>query len=344
MTVLKKYMGLLAALVLLAALFFAASASASASEVTVVAVQEMENLPVYWNPLEAETAEQEFIRDLTGGGMYRVDHNNKFVDSDLASMPEDVTAEYAGTYGVPESAVRGYAYRIMLNTGACWDDGTPITADDWLYSGQRMLEMESNQTLRILANAEAYRNGGTHPRMISLAEAGYGSVAAAMEAGIRDFYVDVETYWGLGDGWRSIRDITRLKDPAMTQGYSEMYVSAAWLYDRYLADERPYAYLQSEFVGIAGEGTPLTLEDVGLIKTGDYEIVLILEHPETESSLIMKLADFCLIREGRSYRSALGSASYGPYRVTEVTSTGIRLERNPNWWGVEGQHEQVLCR
>ena len=130
----------------------------------------------------------------------------------------------------------------------------------------------------------------------------------------------------------------------MTQGYGEMYVSAAWLYNRYLADERPYAYFQREFVGIAGEGAPVTLNDVGMLKTGDYELVLILEEPEGETSLKMKLAGFRLVRAGSTYRSAEGSASYGPYRVAEVTAEGIRLEKNPNWWGKSGQYDEILCR
>ena len=111
-----------------------------------------------------------------------------------------------------------------------------------------------------------------------------------------------------------------------------------------MADERPYAYDQSEFVGIAGEGTPLTLEDVGLLKTGDYEMVLILEHPETASSLAAKLTQFYLIREGCSYRTVANSASYGPYRVAEVLPECIRLEKNPNWWGEAGQYDEILCR
>ena len=340
MRALRKYFGLLAAVTLLVVMVLAASAA----DTNVVAVREMEGVPTSWSPLELKLEEQVFLQDLTGGGMFQVNHKDKFIKSDLASPPEDVTVEYAGTYGVPENAVRGYAYRIMLNTGACWDDGTPITADDWLYSVHKMLESGNESTL-ILANAASYRNGEPHdPEIISLADAGYKSVAAAQEAGITDFYVDVENYWGLGDGWRPITDITRLKDHAITQGYKEMYVSAAWLYDQYLADERPYAYFQSEFVGIAGEGIPLTLEDVGILKTGDYELVLILEEPEGETSLEMRLADFRLVREGCSYRSAEGSASYGPYRVKEVTSEGIRLEKNPNWWGESGQHEQILCR
>lgn len=341
MKALKKYIVLFAVVAVLAATVL----GASATDAKVAAVRGMDAMPTHWDPLESATSEQKFLRDLTGGGLYRLSSDGKDIYSSLASMPEDVTAEYAGTYGVPETSVRGYAYRITFNTGACWDDGTPITADDWIYSAQRILTLKSNETLQILANAEGFRNGGTHnPQMISLAEAGYGSVAAAQEAGISDFYVDVESYWGLGDGWRSIGDITRIKDYAMTQGCAEMYISAAWLYNRYLADERPYAYHQSEFVGIAGEGTPLNMEDVGLVKTGDYEMVLILEHPETASSLAAKLTEFCLFRQGCTYRTAAKSASYGPYRVAEVAPECIRLEKNPNWWGEAGQYDEILCR
>ena len=340
MRALKKNISLLVLAALLAAMVLAVSASES----TVVAVRELDTIPTGWNPMEEDSPEAAFIQELTGGGMYRIGYEDKSVKSDLASMPEDVTAEFAGRYGVPETAVRGYAYRIALNGSACWDDGTPITADDWILSGRKLLESD-DETMLMLANARAYRKGESHdPKIIPLKDAGYESLAAAQDAGITDFYVDVEHFWGLGEGWRSIHDITRLEDPAMTQGYGEMYISAAWLFDRYLADERPYAYFQGEFVGVAGEGTPLTIEDVGFLKTDDYELVLILEEPEGEKSLVTKLARFPLVREGYSYRSAAGSVSYGPYRVVEVTSTGIRLEKNPNWWGKDGQYEQILCR
>lgn len=339
MKALRKYIGLLVVALVLAAM----ALGASATDAKMVAVREMDSLPTYWNPLEAETEEQKFLRSLTGGGMFRV--KNRSVESELVTGYEDVTAEYAGSYGVPETAVRGYAFRITLSQDACWDDGTPITADDWIYSGHQMLNMEGSDTLLILANAAGYRNGeNRNNQIVPLAEAGYGSVAAAQEAGITQFFVDVEHYWGLGEGWRSVRDITRLEDPAMTRGCAEMYVSAAWLYDRYLADERPYAYFQGEFLGIAGEGTLLTLEDVGLLKTGDHELVLVLEEPDSATALAVRLADFCLIREGTSYRSAMGSASCGPYRIAEASAEAIRLEKNPNWWGEAGQYDEVLCR
>ena len=57
-----------------------------------------------------------------------------------------------------------------------------------------------------------------------------------------------------------------------------------------------------------------------------------------------KLEGFTLIRDKRSYKTAETGASYGPYRVAEVTLDGILLERNPAWWGEPGQYDQILCR
>lgn len=337
----KKYISLLAA----AALLTVTVLAVSASDAPLRAVREMEQRPASWSPLE-ETPEAAFLQELTGGGMYRLSGDGKEISSDLATDMQDVTAEYAGDdrYGVPENAVRGYAFRITLNENACWDDGQSITADHWINSAKKLLDA-GDQDLYFLANAEGYVTGATHqPQMIPLAEAGYGSVTAAQEAGITEFFVDVEHYWGLGEGWYPVQDITRLRDYAMTQGYSEMYVSPAWLYNRYLAEGQPYAYFQGEFVGIAGDGVALTWEDVGLVKTGDYELTLILEMPDTRSSLASKLRNVTLIRDNCRYNGAESGASYGPYRVEEVTEQGIVLEQNPAWWGEPGQYEQILCR
>ena len=343
MTALRKFMSLLVIVCLVAAMVPAASAA----DANVIAVWETESLPVCWNPLEALSEDEKLLQNLTGSGLYTVSNDGTMIHSQLAAMPEDVTAEYAGSYGVPQDAVRGYAYRIAFNDSACWDDGTAITADDWMATAYEILKDEDHQTLQILANAEGYRNGATHdPEVVSLAAAGYGSVTEAQEAGITQFYVDVENYWGLGDGWMPVDNTQRIRDFAMPKGYAEMYVSPALLYNRYLAPEKPYAYFQSEFLGIAGEaeGAVLTLEDVGLVKTGDYEMVMILQEPETATSLAAKLKDFVLVREGYNYRSVEKSASYGPYRIAEVTEENILLEQNPNWWGEAGQYEQILCR
>ena len=329
----KKYISLLAA----AALLTVTLITASASEQKVRAVREMDSLPTSWAPMEI-SAEAEFLQDLTGGGMGN--------SADLVTAVEDVTAEYAGNrlFGVPANAIRGYAYRITLNENACWDDEEPITADRWIESAKQQMEA-GNQDLLILANASGYLNGESHQlQVISLGEAGYGTVAAAQETGITEFFVDTEHYWGLGHGWSSIQDITRYRDYAMSLGYSELYVSPAWLYSQHLADEQPYAYFQREFVGIAGESVPLTWEDVGMVKTGNYELTLILEKPATPTFLASKLESLTLIRPECGYQKPEVGASYGPYRVVDVTEESILLERNPAWWGEPGQYDQILCR
>lgn len=328
----KKMISLLAATALLTVTLV----TASASDTPVRAIREMEILPESWNYTE-NSSEAAFIRNLTGGGMK--------ISSGLVTDFQDVTAEYAGNeiYGVPEQASRGYAYRITLNENACWDDGASITADSWVESAKLLLE-SGNQELLILANAKGYQDGTPRTQVISLGEAGYANVAAAQEAGITEFFVDVEHYWGLSKGWSSVQDITRYRDLAITLGCKEMYVSPAWLYNRYLADEMPYAYFQSEFVGITGEGDAFTWEDVGIEKTGDYELTLILGAPLAPSYLTNKLEGFFLIRENRIYQGPEVGASYGPYRVAEVTEEGILLERNSAWWGEPGQYDQILCR
>ena len=328
----KKCFGLLAA----AGLLTVTLLTASASDTPIRAIREMNSLPTCWGPLET-SSEAEFLRDLTGGGLK--------ISSDLVTDFQDVTAEFSGNdeYGVPETAVRGYAYRITLNENACWDDETPIRAETWLKAAQNSLE-GGNEDLLVLANAQDYIMGANRTRVISLGEAGYGNVAAAQEAGITEFFVDVEHYWGLGNGWASIDDFTRYRDYAMTVGYREMYVSPAWLYYMHLDDGQAYAYFQSEFVGIAADGEPLTWEDVGLVKTGEYELTLILEEPTTPTYLASKLENIRLVREKCAYTGPEVGASYGPYRVVNVTEQGILLERNPAWWGEPGRYDQILCR
>ena len=55
-----------------------------------------------------------------------------------AEMPVDVTAEYVGQYGIQEGET-AKAWRIALNPDLCFNDGTMVTADDYVYSFQQQL-------------------------------------------------------------------------------------------------------------------------------------------------------------------------------------------------------------
>ena len=61
------------------------------------------------------------------------------IDYSAATKFEDVTAKYAGTYGVAEDATSGYAFAMTLRNDLTWDDGTPIKAEDFVYTMSQQL-------------------------------------------------------------------------------------------------------------------------------------------------------------------------------------------------------------
>lgn len=285
----------------------------------VVAAYEMDVLPQIWDHTAEQTPEVVFLQELTGGRLYERTADGSAVTPELAAaLPVDVTAEYAGSYHIPADSARGYAFQIDLNPLACWDDSAAITADDWMTA--------LSEDLSAFAVSET-----TAETVLSLADAGYGSVAEAEEAGITEFYLDLANFWGLDDGWRKVSDQTRIRDDAMPDGLYETFVSAAYLYQTYLRDGAGYDWMQTEFVGVCIEEVD---RSVGLLKTGDYQITLILREPTTVEALALKLEDEQLITgAGRSC---------GPWRAVSVSSQLIELEPNPNWWGETAAEADIL--
>lgn len=257
------------------------------------------------------------------GSLYELSADGGIVPSMAASLPADVTAEYAGQFGVPADAIRGYAFRIDLNTAPCWEDGTPITADDYVETLMALLQNEEYaEDFSVIAQAGVEISN----EIVSLADSGIASVAEAENLGITHFFVDVGTFWGLTEDWLPIDDITRLRDYAMPAGLDEQFVSTAWLYREYLAEGAAYDYLQSEFVGIPAQlDDEISIEDLGILKTGDYQITLIFNTPISSEYLASSLMNLKLTNRE--------NLSYGPYRLVSQDSALMELQLNENWWG-----------
>lgn len=273
-----------------------------------------------------------FLTELTTTAFYTI--GDGALADGLADIPEDVTGEYAGSYGIPAGAQRGYAFRIALDEGVYWDDGTPVTADDVLAA----VRLEDHLWV---ANAEEYLSGHERPTgdVISLHDAGFDTAAAAREAGYTRFYVDLANLWGLEAGWESVTDRTRIRDYAMPDGLNELYITAAYIYRNYLTDGSPLDDLQSEFLGVTrSRADVLTREDVGLRKTGDHEILVITRDPAAPRSVAVRLAQLRLTREA--------GGSYGPYRIAESGKEQIVLERNACWQGDVSLYpaDVILCK
>lgn len=343
MNILKKSRVALA-LVLALALSgcMAVSAAEPGAPEKATAVYYMDALPGNWSVESAQTPEKEYLRSLTTTALY-TSVDGELVPGLAAELPVDVTAEYAGKeiYGIPAGAERGYAFRITLRRDVFWEDGAAVDADDVLFSVRTLMQSKScAQDYRWIANAAGYAEGLERPaeQVVSLNEAGFSTVSEAEAAGYTRFYLDVARFWGLDTGWTSIGDRQRILDHAMTPGLDEMYITPAYLYEQYLAEGTSLAYLQGRFLGITGDrDNILTMEDVGILKTGEYELVVIAGEPVTARTAAARLGQLCLLRQ-TLYGDRYGTApeyysSCGPYRITDAGADEILLERNEYWRG-----------
>ena len=97
-----------------------------------------------WSTHTWETSSDSDIVTLISSGFYGFSLNNTLdgwaITCEMASeFPVDVTSEYVGLYGIKEGET-AKAWKVTLNSAACWEDGTPINADTYIYSYKELLD------------------------------------------------------------------------------------------------------------------------------------------------------------------------------------------------------------
>ena len=129
---------------------------------------------------------------------------------EMAESVKDVTADHKEDlvkYGVfaegmvPENLAEGYVYEIKLNKNAKWKEGEPITADDYIYSMQKLLDPQLNNYRAgrfisgnaALAGAYNYFNSG-NPVYIPMVKTDLG-IYFDYERGVYDgvVYINVDS-------------------------------------------------------------------------------------------------------------------------------------------------------
>lgn len=112
--------------------------------------------PSSWSTHNAQSDADMYVQKYTEMGLYDYTFNDnrtsyKFVNEMAAGDPVNVTATYNGKYGITaadaENTKAGKAWEITLNPDATWENGTAITADDYVWSMERLLssEMKNNR-------------------------------------------------------------------------------------------------------------------------------------------------------------------------------------------------------
>lgn len=110
----------------------------------------LQTKPKTWNTHNWESSDESYINSFTEMGFYDLALNETMdgyviVPEMAAANPVDVTEEQAtpdvkDLYDYKGNLSEGYIWDIALNPAACWEDGTPITADDYVQSMERQLD------------------------------------------------------------------------------------------------------------------------------------------------------------------------------------------------------------
>lgn len=107
--------------------------------------------PSTWNSHIYETETDSTILDYSSSGFYEFDYNETkdgFVWADQMAVgdPKDVSSDYVGEkWGIEEGDV-ARAWEVTLRNDLCWDDGTPITSQDFVESAIRLLNPKAQNS------------------------------------------------------------------------------------------------------------------------------------------------------------------------------------------------------
>jgi ABC-type oligopeptide transport system substrate-binding subunit len=330
--------------------------------------------PTCFDPLTWKTEQDQYILEHTTMGLYDLILNEAgsgyaFQPEMAAGEPVDVTQKYAGhkVYGVPSAATSGYAWQIDLNPQAVWEDGTPINADTYMKSMERLLYYKDKNPHAqqfykgelALANAYDYcmQEYAGYVQYKTLAEAGYNNDTKAINDG-HEIFVDTKAFWNMDCGWLSANDKTKYRDESVPEDSKEAYISGYYLYNTYLKSGQSQDMFQTLYLGIQTHNIQKrTFDQVGICKTGDYQITLILAKPISAQGLMANLRNAWIVPEELYAQGGYGTEigkylSCGPYRLEAVeTGKSLTLVQNEKWYGyTDGKHtgqyqtQTIYCR
>ena len=303
------------------------------------------------------------------------------------AMPVDVTEQVkaleGNPYNIPEDATQGYAYVIALNPNATWANGEKINADTYVYSMQQLLNpvlMNYRGTdyfdgSLAIANARNYYYQGKTSYLANDGELGLADLVKG-DDGVycnpttgNKMYIGIDVKLAYFSGKNSLKQYV---DAYGDQYFSVQYwdeLVAAMNEDGVVAlTDETYAWIKDVITGNAAWGedesymhnyfvegkyyeADYDFSNVGLYKSGEYEITLVLEKSLTGFNLLYNLSGNWIVYEpyyeaGKTqigetgvwtnkYCSSVESTmSYGPYVMTEYqTGKYMKFEKNNNWFG-----------
>jgi len=290
--------------------------------------------PENWSPFTYETEEDLALLSEISAGLYAFDYNASgngyaLVPEMAAQMPVDVTKDYIGQYGL-ETGDTEQAWSIALRDDLCWEDGTPITAVDFVESAKRLLDPAAQNSGAVLmydgrsqgclsvVGAGTYYYGGKSVFLENAKNACF--MVPDLEKIGEDYYTpdNQRVYLAVDMALEEWLGGNTLK--SYVDAYGAQYFSLTY-WDRLISmmDENGLVPLTDEtkrmFLDVItgnpawGEteydlynylvyqtgGDPISWNEVGILAAGERELVLILEEPKSGFDLLLALSEPWLV-------------------------------------------------
>ncbi len=341
--------------------------------------------PTNWNPHTWETNADDLMRTYCAPGFVDVTIADDGVNFtwvyEMADAITDITSTYAdkAKYGITEDT--GRVYQIDLNKLATWEDGTPINADTYIYSMQMCLDSGMKNyransyfdSETAIYNARNYFNNDkagtpiyspiydgtaynvgvaeTDKMFVGLNEvnaffgssladayAKYGAAKFTSADG-KDYYQQLVTLVGENEFIPASEEAL-----AAIKGISSLFGSG---YDEEFTELLFY---------VTGTYANTPWEEVGLLKTGDYQLTYITQEPVSMFYFLSGMTSTWIVYKdiyeanmetinnlkATKYGTSVETyKSYGPYKLVGFeTDKQFIMEKNENWYGyTDGKHE-----
>lgn len=338
----------------------------------------MSGTPATWNPHTWETnADSEIMSYIEGIPVdVSMDENGYYMwVYEMVTAVTDVTHTWEeASNWLPDGAEGdGWIYKLDLNQGAKWQDGTPINADTYIYSMQQCIssEMKNYRANSYTTSESAIKNALGYFNNDKVGENIYSDATAA-DGYVKEqdaYYVSPEAECiFFGDATKAFYEDDNYKPAFMDADGNDLY-AAIWgreaneegyiqiteedipnllIIANNFGDKNPEAWYEFCFY-VSGIYEETPWEDVGLIKGDEYTIYYVLEQPESMFYFLTSLTGGWLVNEtlyeaGKTTVGELVTTNYGtdvdnysasgPYKLTAFeTDKSFTLERNENWYG-----------
>lgn len=338
----------------------------------------LESAPESWNPHTWVSAIDMVMLEYLTTPIVANITSTKFINKAAVEV-KDITDSFEdkAKWGL-ESKVKNYIYQVDLNPLLKWEDGTPINADSYIDSMKELLDpaMGNFRAKRYSVGDEAIRGANKYVNKDKAGQTKYMNAVEVSPSDNPTYYLnpDVPCYFFNNDSMKAFYENGFLpyffddNDVDLYQKYADAakggYIKVTdemkaelTLIAVAFGDKNPTAWIEFCFVedGVYEEAT---WDDVGVLKTGDYQIVVIMEisTPLDKFNVLMKRNWIVhpnvyeaskTTTDGKittNYNIPGGvTMSYGPYKLVSFDAgKEIILEKNENWYGwAEGSTDKI---